>query len=670
MSRDPRDAKGEETGERASRLKALLVGPPIDVRDSRTFEKIRLGALFAWVALGADGLSSSCYGPPESFLMLGRHTHLAALLALATVATVFVISLCYSSLVEQFPAGGGGYVVSSKLLGAHAGLVSGCALLVDYVLTITTSIAAAGDALFGLVDPSWSDFKLASELAAVAALIVINLRGVRESAALLLPIFVVFLAAHVVLLAGVFLWNAAMVEGTVAGVVEGLRADAADPSMGYWGLAALFFYAYTSGGGTYTGIEAVSNSMPILREPRVATARRTMLYMAVSLALLAGGLLVAYLLLGVRGEGRQTLNQELAERWIVELGLTDGWIGRGFIVVLLVSEGALLFTAAQTGFTDGPRVLANLAQDRWAPAVFSSLSERLTMHRGILLMGVASAAALVYTGGHVSTLVMMYAINVFITFSLSMLSMCRYWFGQRGRDPRWRGRLALFCVGAAMTLSILLVTIVDKFDRGGWLTLATTSAAVLACLWFRHDAERLMRRVRRLHSGPARLDPPRPPAAGEPDPAHPTAVIVLDPRTELAVETLAAVQRFAPNYFQGAVFLGVGLVDSGVFKGAGTVAALEEHTTKRMEGYAELARRLGFPASAYVTIGADPVVELERLARAVAEFFPKATFFVPSLVFFHQRMFDDLLHNRISGFLQRRLGQAMLPVVVVPISAQ
>src|SRR5262249_20092131 len=147
----------------------------------------------AWVGLGADGLSSSSYGPSEAFVTLREHTYLALGLAALTAITVLVISAAYSRMIEEFPHGGGGYVVATKLLGARAGVVSGCALLVDYVLTITVSVAAAGDALFSFVPPQFQTWKLAFEIFLIAELTMLNLRGVRESILTLTPVFVGFL---------------------------------------------------------------------------------------------------------------------------------------------------------------------------------------------------------------------------------------------------------------------------------------------------------------------------------------------------------------------------------------------------------------------------------------------------------------------------------------------
>jgi amino acid transporter len=197
--------------------------------DRSLFRHISLVAVLAWVGLEADGLSSSCYGPAEAFIHLGEHTYLAVFLAAATMLTVLVISLCYSHIIEEFPSGGGGYLVASKLLGRPAGVVSGCALLVDYVLTITISIAAAGNALFGFVGEEWHSWKLPLEIATILVLIVLNMRVVRESVLALLPIFALFLLTHLVLIFGVALLNVRRVDNVAAQVIDGVRAGAANP---------------------------------------------------------------------------------------------------------------------------------------------------------------------------------------------------------------------------------------------------------------------------------------------------------------------------------------------------------------------------------------------------------------------------------------------------------
>ena len=181
-------------------LRQFVIGAPLDPLSTRTRHNLALVAFFAWVGLGADGISSSCYGPEEAFKALGEHTHLGLYLAVATIATVFIIALAYNQVIELFPTGGGGYRVASRLLGPYAGVVSGAALLVDYVLTIAISVAAGVDALFSLLPVGAQKWKLASGLVIVTGLLLLNLRGMKEAIRVLLPIFLGFVVTHVVLI--------------------------------------------------------------------------------------------------------------------------------------------------------------------------------------------------------------------------------------------------------------------------------------------------------------------------------------------------------------------------------------------------------------------------------------------------------------------------------------
>ena len=178
----------------------FLIGRPRSLSDRSLFHRLSLIPFLAWVGLGADGLSSSAYGPEEAFRQLGQHTYLAIALAAMMVLTVFVISTAYGRIIEEFPYGGGGYLVATKLLGERVGVISGSALLIDYVLTITVSIAAAGDALFSFLPLDPHVWKLPVEVLLIAGLTTINLRGARESVLALTPIFLLFLITHVVLI--------------------------------------------------------------------------------------------------------------------------------------------------------------------------------------------------------------------------------------------------------------------------------------------------------------------------------------------------------------------------------------------------------------------------------------------------------------------------------------
>jgi|SRR5215472_12833675 len=182
------------------KISQTLLGKRLDPFSSQTRQHIALIAFLAWVGLGADGLSSSCYGPEEAFLALGRHTHLGLYMAAATAITVFVIAVAYNQVIELFPSGGGGYKVATNLIGPYAGLVSGSALIVDYMLTIAISIASGVDAVFSLLPSGASSYKLVTELSLVIVLCFLNLRGMQESIKVLLPIFLGFFitphAAH------------------------------------------------------------------------------------------------------------------------------------------------------------------------------------------------------------------------------------------------------------------------------------------------------------------------------------------------------------------------------------------------------------------------------------------------------------------------------------------
>jgi len=639
----------------------VLLGNPKDLADRRVFHSIALIPFLAWVGLGADGLSSSAYGPAEAFITLGEHTYLALALAVAVAFTVLVISSAYSRILVAFPQGGGGYVVASKLLSPHFGVVSGCALLIDYVLTIAVSIAASGDAIFSLLPVEWVYLKLPLTVTLILILITLNLRGVKESVIPLVPVFVLFLVTHAVLLvAGIVehVWH-------VGDTATKLRSDfnSGLSTIGLTGMVLLFFKAYSLGAGTYTGIEAVSNGLTIMREPRVQTGLRTMRYMSISLAVTASGLLICFLLTGVTLQEGKTLNASLAEN------VSAGWPGGAiFVLLVLVSEAALLTVAAQAGFIDGPRVLANMALDGWMPRKFASLSDRLTQHNGIVLMGSAALIALIATGGSVHVLVLMYAINVFITFSLTMASMIRYaWRGWGQRRPHARRDLALFIVGFIMCMTILVVTCVEKFHDGGWVTITVTGTLIALCFLIQRHYRSVAMRVAQLQRDLKIPDKAQAPAPPPFDPSKPIAAILVGGYSGLGVHTLISAMSSFGGYFKNAIFVSVGVIDSGAFKGEAELDALATKTRQDLEKYVELANRLGVAAQSRYSVGLDLVDELEKLCIAVQKEYPRASFFAGQLTFQQQKWFDSLLHNQTAFNLQRRLHWAGIPMLILPI---
>jgi amino acid transporter len=667
------DSLPKEDGNFWNKAKGVLIGKPRDLADQSLFHSVSLVAFLAWVGLGADGLSSSCYGPPESFGHLGEHaSYLAIFLGVAIATTVFVIAACYSHIIEEFPSGGGGYLVASKLLGNRVGVISGCALLVDYVLTITVSIAAAGDAVFSLVGSycgeQYVSWKLPCEYFAIIALIVLNLRGVKESVQVLMPVFVLFLITHAILIVGSIVMHIGSAGEVAHTVTTGLRDHASNPKLGVFGILGILLYAYSMGSGTYTGLEAVSNSMPVMREPRVATAKRTMRYMAWSLAFTAGGLIIAYLLLKIespRVGSSETMNGILANNFVRDCHF-PGWAGFGFVIMTLLSEGTLLVVAAQAGFIDGPRVLGYMAHDSWMPRWFANLSERLATHNGIMLMGLAALTALWYTAGSVAMLVLFYSINVFVTFSLSMIGMCRHWWELRRENPLWLRRLALFGFGAVVCIGILLANICMKFFEGGWLTVAVTGCLVIVAFLIHRYYRGVGTKLKKLDETLTKLVVLPTPNEADPDPAKPTAVILVGGYSGLGVHTMLNAIRFVPGFFSNYVFVSVGVVDSGNFKGSGAVEALRDYTQDNLAKYVVLARSLGMPAASYSAVGTDAVDELEELCLTVSQDFPKSTFFAGQLVFHKENWIDRLLHNQTAFSLQRRLQWAGFPMVILP----
>ena len=648
------------------RLGRILVGKPKDPTDPDVFHKLSLVAFLAWVGLGADGLSSSAYGPDEAFRAVLGHEYLALGLAALTTVTVMLLSYSYTFVVEHFPSGGGGYVVASKLLGPVPGAVSGSALVVDYVLTITISIASGVDAVLSFVPIGWHHLKVPLNLAILLLLVVLNLRGVKESVKVLLPIFLVFIATHALLIGyGV----AAHLEVWPQVVRSAQAAASHDVSvLGFWAVFLLFMRSYSLGAGTYTGIEAVSNGLQILKEPRVATAKRTMLYMAASLAITAGGILVCYLLWHASPEEGRTMNAVLLSRVMGAWELGGMPIGGWLVVITLASEGALLFVAAQTGFIDGPRVLSNMATDSWMPHAFANLSERLVTKNGVILMAAASASLLIYSRGKVSFLVVLYAINVFITFSLTQVSMARMWIAERRLHRRWAAKVALHAMTLVLCIAILVITTLEKFTEGAWLTFVITFVLIAVCILVRRHYRGIQDEIAGLDAILAEVPTgPAPEPAAAIDPSAPAAILMVSGYGGLGVHALLTIQRLFPGYYKNVVFLSVGVVDSGHFKGKAEVDALIANTENGLRRYVEFARRLGLAAESRYRIGTDVVLDSEQLCQEVRREFPKGVVFLGKLVFAQEKFYYRFLHNDTAFAIQRKLQFSGLPTIVLPI---
>ena len=656
-------------------LKNALIGRAHNLSDKRTFHNLSLVALLAWVGLGADGLSSSCYGPEEAFKALNGHTHLSLFVALASVLTIVVICLSYAQIIELFPSGGGGYLVASKLLSPMVGVVSGCALIGDYILTIAISVASGADALFSLLPERFQQEalyviqhqKTEFSLGVVVFLTVLNLRGVKESVMLWVPVFFVFVFTY----AFAIVWAVAAHFGDLPsiahGVVSDVRSDTAE--VGMLGFFALVLRAYSLGAGTYTGIEAVSNGLNVLREPRVQTGKRTMFYMGASLSFVVGGLLLAYLLYHVEHVDGKTLNAVLFEK--ITVAWPD-WLSRGFVIAAMVASGALLIIAAQTGFLGGPRVLANMAVDRWMPTRFATLSDRLVTQNGVLMMGLAAFLVIFATKASVDMLVVLYSINVFITFSLSQLGMVRHWWIERKKEPCWKRKICINGLGLLLTGGILISLCIVKFFEGGWATLLVTGLLISVAFWVKSHYQGTQKKLHRLTElvAVAMADDA---LRTELKPAQPcdlnarTAVFLVNGFNGLGLHTLLAVVRMFPKVYSNFIFVQVGVLDAGNFKGASEVENLREHSEKEVDRYVSYMKKRGFHAEARIALGTDIVDEAATLCEQIAEKFPQAQFFAGQLVFKDESFTSRWLHNHTVFELQRRLYQNGRVMLILPI---
>ncbi|HEX5397938.1 MAG TPA: APC family permease [Verrucomicrobiae bacterium] len=650
-------------------VKNVVIGRARNLSDKSLFHKTSLIALLAWVGLGADGLSSSCYGPEAAFVALQDHHFLSLFVAAAVILTIVVICASYSQIIELFPSGGGGYLVASKLLTPATGVVSGCALIGDYVLTIAISVASGTEALFSLLPGGWATIAHKTEFAAggVVLLSILNLRGVKESVLVWMPAFLMFILSF----AFAIIYGVVSHFGEIPAVAGGLVSDvhATTATVGAWGLVMVVLRAYSSGAGTFTGIEAVSNSMASLREPRVQTGKRTMVYMGSSLSFVAAGLLLTYLLYHVTPVAGKTLNAVLMEQMTAAW---PAWLGRSFVVAALVSSAALLFIAAQTGFLGGPRVLANMAVDRWMPTGFANLSDRLVTQNGILLMGTAALAVILFTEASMEMLIVLYSINVFITFSLSQLGMVRHWWSHRDREPKWRGKIFINGFGLLLTSGILISLCVVKFFQGGWATLLVTGLLIVVSFRVKRHYSQTKKRLQRLNDlvSAAVLDEQNPPektAAISCDTNARTAVFLVNGFNGLGLHTLLAVVRMFPKVYHNFVFLQVGVLDAGTFKGAAEVENLQDFTRREVERYVAYMRNRGFYAESQFAVGTDIVDEAAQLCEHAAKRFPQAQFFAGQLVFKDESFFSRWLHNHTVFELQRRLYQNGWPMLILPI---
>ena len=656
------------------KVKNTFIGNPRDLSDNETFSKISLIVFLAWVGLGSDALSSSCYGPEEIYKNLGMHVNLTIIVGLITTITIFIISTSYSQIIRLFPHGGGGYLVATRLISPNTGMISGSALLIDYILTISISVSSGADAIFSFLPVEYQNFKVLFAVCILFILIILNLRGVKESVTALTPIFIIFVLTHIFLIGYSFATHAPQIKEVA--VKTGSDFTSSVSQLGIYGTIFLIMKAYSMGAGTYTGIEAVSNGIPNLREPRVKTAIKTMRLLAISLSAAVLGLIISYFLFGVHIQPGKTMNAVLINT------ATASWnpvFKVTFLYVTLISEAALLFVAAQTGFLDGPRVMANMAHDSWLPRSFSMLSDRLVSQNGILIMGIAAFFVIWFSKASVAFLVVLYSINVFITFSLSQFGMVKHWIQERNTEKKWLGKLLINGTGFLLTTFILFTVIIIKFDEGGWITILITGTLVTLAVYIKKHYNHIGKEV--LHIQHI-MNSKMPETIAELkqnlsrktgidqtiDYNDMTAVILVNGYSGIGLYSLFKILSKFKDVYKNFVFIQVGIVDADSFHKSDVVETITQNIEQDLNKYVYLIKQLGYNAEARYAIGTDVAEEVIKIVPEITEKYQNTTFIGGQLVFSGTYRASRILHNYTIFSIQKRLYKLGLTTIIIPIS--
>ncbi len=637
-----------------------------------TWRHAALVAVLAWAGVGADSLSSANYGPEEAYKALhhGGHEPLVLWLALITALTVVIISLAYVQIIRLFPNGGGGYKAATRLVHPYAGLLSGSALVVDYSLTIAISIAAASDAMFNLMPLDWLQYKPFVLAGGLGLLLFINLRGVKESVTILAPIVFGFLIIHVALIGmGLFAKSDDLVERVVQAEqhVEHVVAD-----QGLWTLIAIIATAYAAGAGTYTGIEALSENAQYLKPPRAQTGARAMALIAVSLGVLAGGIMLLYTVwLPTMVDGR-TLNAVVFDATLLQLFPDQELVRQIIIGAAMVFAASLLLVAASSGFLGGPAVLAWMAIDKWAPHSFAHLSNKLVAQNGVLTMGVAAGLLLLFTGGQVHSLVVLYSINVFLTFSLSITGLVRYNLANReGRKPlKWTLDTGISMLALLVAGSILVTLFIAKFSQGAWVAVLVALLIAACGYWVRDHYLRFDASMEKtfddllIRDPDAAIDIPKPAVMKRP------VGIITGAHGAAGLHALMHAQRLFRGQFDSVLIISAGEVDAEAYGGLEALERLKTQVGDRTGKIVAWCRDHGMPAKVYTGFSTDAVITLEELCLKAQKDYPNVIFVATRAMTRPHGWASTLLHGGTALNLQRRLHAHDAPLIVLPMRVE
>jgi amino acid transporter len=423
----------------------------------------RLSKTVALAVFSSDAMSSVAYATEEILLILvlagTAAAHLTVPIAFAIAGLLLVVSVSYQQTIRAYPSGGGSYIVARANLGPTAGLIAAGALLIDYVLTVSVSVAAGVAALTSAV-PWLLTHRVLLGIAFTAAIAYANLRGVRESGRVFaVPTYLFIVTFGALVGTGLVRW----LTGTLPPAAAPEAVATTQTLTGF-----LVLRAFASGCTALTGVEAISNGVPAFKPPEARNAAMTMGWMAVVLGTLFIGVSVLAAALGITPLADETVVSQVARRLF----------GDGFPYYLVQGSTTLILVlAANTSFADFPRLNSLLARDRYAPRQFRTLGDRLVFSNGILILAGLAATLIVVFGGDTHALIPLYAVGVFISFTLSQTGMVRHWLTEGG--PGWRWRLGVNGLGALVTGAVTVVIAVTKFTHGAWIVVFLIPLLVL-----------------------------------------------------------------------------------------------------------------------------------------------------------------------------------------------
>ncbi len=439
-------------------LKSILIGSPIETIKEK---HERLTKTMGLAVFSSDALSSVAYGPEEILmaLMMGGAAllHLSLPIAIGIVILIAIVATSYYQTIHAYPSGGGAYIVAKENLGTYPGLIAGAALLIDYVLTVTVSVSA-GIAAVTSAFPGLRDHTVLICMFAIGFIMIINLRGVKESGKIFsLPVYL-FVGGLLLLIAASFSRSFAIPQPPMP------ELKAASGNM-----FAMFIIlkAFASGCATLTGIEAVSNGVRAFKAPEAKNAGITLVWMAVILGVLTIGIAYYADYYRILPNENETVLSQLS-RTIFSTG--------PIYYTIQFATSLILILAANTSFADFPRLSSIMASDRYLPRQLSNRGDKLVFSNGILILGLMSAVLLVFFRGDTHALIPLYAVGVFTAFTLSQAGMVRHWIKDKGNG--WRRGIVINGLGTITTGVVLIVIAVEKFEHGAWIVLIAIPSLV------------------------------------------------------------------------------------------------------------------------------------------------------------------------------------------------